>query len=172
MLSSFVFLLLAAPPAIKIERNQTVVIHNGVTIILLPDGSITLKGPSVDLSFPAADGEEVEPVRPDPVVVSPFQKFYDADTSSALQKKLAVKSLIQIWETALKDLPEAKMTGAYYDNLKVMSKPLGNTLIEMRKEISKDLVKIANDDVQITSDISTQLKVTIQTVLVNLKGIK
>lgn len=175
MLSSLVFLLVAAPPAIKVEKAQTVVIHNGVTIVLLADGSIKLNGPSIDLSLPADGAEDAGPVVPPnvvPEVVSPFQKLYNADATPLVQKKLALNSLIQIWEAALKELPDAKTTGAYHDHLKIMSKPLGNTLIDMRKEISKDFVKIVTEDVPMTPELQSQLKVAIQSVLVNLKGVK
>jgi hypothetical protein len=175
MLSSLLFLVLSAPPSIKVEKAQTIVIHNGVTIVLLADGSIKLNGPTIDLSFPADENAEVLPVVPPnvvPEVVSPFQKFYDADKTPLVQKKLALTSLSQIWETALKDLPEAKTTGAFHDNLKTMGKPLGNTLIDLRKEISKDFVKIVSDDVPMTPELQSQLKVAIQSVLVNLKGVK
>lgn len=175
MLSSLMFLIMAAPPSIKVEKAQTVVIHNGTTIVLFADGSIRVNNPSVDLNLPAGDGEEVDPTIPPnivPEVVSPFQKLYNADTTALVQKKLALKSLIQIWETALKDLPDAKTTGAYHDNLKVMSKPIGNTLMDLRKEISKDFVQIVTEDVPMNSELQAKLKVAIQSVLVNLKGVK
>ncbi len=162
-------LIVAAPPAIKIEKSQTTVVHNGTTIVLLADGSIKITGPAVDLTLPGGIDDGDDPL---PEVVSPFQKAYSEDPAPLAQKQSAVVQLLKVWETALKDLPTAQSTGAYHDNLKVMSKPIGPVLMDLRKEIGKDFVKVVTDDVPMTAELRSQLKPIILSVIMNLKGIK
>lgn len=173
MLSTLILLISYAPPIIRVEKEQTTILQSGNTIVISANGSIKITGPTIDLSIPGNGMEDPFPIfPPDLSPVSPYQKLFDSDTSPLIQKKLAVNSLVNIWSQALKDIPTATTTGAFHDNLKTMSKPIGTTLVEMRKFISKDLVKIVADDIPITQDISQKLKDNIQSILVHLKEIK
>jgi hypothetical protein len=48
------FLVLAVPPAIRVEPGQTVIKNDDVTIVIKSDGSITIKGSAIDLTLPAS----------------------------------------------------------------------------------------------------------------------
>ena len=173
MLSTLILLIAYAPPIIRVEKAQTTIIQNGNTIVISADGSIKITGPTIDLSLPGNGAEDPFPIfPPDLAPVSPYQKLFDSDVSTLIQKKLVVNSLVKIWDQALKDLPAAKTTGEFHDNLKTMSKPLGITLIDMRKFISQDLSKIVVDDIPMTQEISDKIKSNIQSILVHLKEIK
>ena len=43
------FLLLAAPPQIRVEAGKTIITQNGTTITLSADGGIKILGPTLDL---------------------------------------------------------------------------------------------------------------------------
>ena len=46
------FLLLAAPPQIRVEAGKTIITQNGTTITLSADGGIKILGPTLDLIVP------------------------------------------------------------------------------------------------------------------------
>jgi hypothetical protein len=53
--SALVFAALAAPPQIRVEPNQTVIRQNAVTVTIQADGSISVKGPNIDLVLPGSN---------------------------------------------------------------------------------------------------------------------
>lgn len=65
MLASLVFLVAATPPRVEITPNGTTLTQGGLVVRILPDGSITIKSPSIDLTIPST-GNEV-PLPPAPI---------------------------------------------------------------------------------------------------------
>ena len=59
------FLLLAAPPQIRVEAGKTIIIQGGTTITLTADGGIKILGPTLDLVVPG-DGVAPPPMPPGP----------------------------------------------------------------------------------------------------------
>ena len=59
------FLLLAAPPQIRVEAGKTIITQNGTTITLSADGGIKILGPTLDLVVPG-DGVAPPPMPPGP----------------------------------------------------------------------------------------------------------
>lgn len=65
MLASLVFLVAASPPRVEISPNGTTLTQGGLVVRILPDGSITIKSPTVDLTIPGA-GNDI-PLPPAPI---------------------------------------------------------------------------------------------------------
>ena len=59
------FLLIAAPPQIRVEAGKTIITQNGTTITLTSDGGIKILGPTLDLVVPG-DGVAPPPMPPGP----------------------------------------------------------------------------------------------------------
>ena len=59
------FLLLAAPPQIRVEAGKTIITQGGTTITLSADGGIKILGPTLDLVVPG-DGIAPPPMPPGP----------------------------------------------------------------------------------------------------------
>lgn len=53
--ASLLFLIFAAPPTIRVEPNQTTIRQNQITITIAQDGSILIKGPTIDLILPGGN---------------------------------------------------------------------------------------------------------------------
>ena len=63
------FLLLAAPPQIRVEAGKTIITQGGTTITLTADGGIKILGPTLDLVVPG-DGVAPPPPGPDALAES------------------------------------------------------------------------------------------------------
>ena len=59
------FLLLAAPPQIRVEAGKTIITQGGTTITLTADGGIKILGPTLDLVV-TGDGIAPPPMPPGP----------------------------------------------------------------------------------------------------------
>ena len=59
------FLLIAAPPQIRVEAGKTIITQGGTTITLTADGGIKILGPTLDLVVPG-DGVAPPPMPPGP----------------------------------------------------------------------------------------------------------
>lgn len=88
------FLVLFAPPSIRVEPNQTTIRSNETTITVNADGSILIKGPSIDLILPAASAPKPEVLpEKDPLQDSIFsiygglQEPQKAQDAAAIAKK-------------------------------------------------------------------------------------
>ena len=70
------FLLLAAPPQIRVEAGKTIITQNGTTITLTADGGIKILGPTLDLVVPG-DGVAPPPMPPGPdALVESIRSIY------------------------------------------------------------------------------------------------
>jgi hypothetical protein len=65
--AALVFAVLAAPPVIRVEPNQTTIKQNSITITIQQDGSILVKGPTIDLVLPGTNSPLPLPPDPKPV---------------------------------------------------------------------------------------------------------
>lgn len=100
MISSIAFLVLCIPPQVEISGKGTKITQGQTIVTVLPDGSVLVKSPSVNLVIPAADADPVVPRADD--LADALRAIYGADQDGNKKAKLA--SLIKSYQAALESL--------------------------------------------------------------------
>ena len=103
MISSIAFLVLCVPPQVEITGKGTKITQGQITITVLPDGSMLVKSPSVNLVIPATDADPVNPPADD--LRDALGAIYGADQDA--NKKAKLTALIKSYQAALESIDKA-----------------------------------------------------------------
>jgi hypothetical protein len=146
------FLVLFAPPSIRVEPSQTTIRSNETTITVSADGSILIKGPSIDLILPAASAPKPEVIpEKDPLQESIFsiygglQEPQKAQDAAAIAKKY--KSL---------EWHKIQTVGDLASTLRGVVP--ATRFAPVRERISREIVSVFGDDPSATVTDEMQVK--------------
>jgi len=103
MISSIAFLVLCIPPQVEITGKGTKITQGQTIVTVLPDGSVLVKSPSVNLVIPATDADPVNPPADD--LRDALSAIYGADQDAGKKGKLA--ALIKSYEASLQSIDKA-----------------------------------------------------------------
>jgi hypothetical protein len=103
MISSIAFLVLCIPPQVEITGKGTKITQGQIIVTVLPDGSVLVKSPSVNLVIPATDADPVNPPADD--LRDALSAIYGADQDAGKKVKLA--ALIKSYEASLQSIDKA-----------------------------------------------------------------
>ena len=95
--TTLALLVLALPPQVEITGKGTKITQGQTIVTVLPDGSVLVKSPSVNLVIPAADADPVVPPGDD--LADGLKAIYGADQDA--NKKAKLTALIKSYQTAL-----------------------------------------------------------------------
>lgn len=161
----------AEPPEITVAKDGTTTIKAGKnTVIVLPDGSLKVQSPIINLTLST---DNVSPnVPPKVPVVSDFQKLYDNDKSEAAVKSATLALMISIVKDAADKVNEYDTTGAFESYFAPKMLKLGQPLVAIRNAIGFELSKIFPEDGPLTAEGKRDLSKLLDSALSKLKEIR
>lgn len=167
MITTIAFLILCAPPQIEITTKQTKITQGQTIVTVLPDGSVSIKSPAVNLTIPAANEQPVEPSNDD--LSDALKAIYGADQDNGKKNKLA--ALIKSYESALDSIEKAAIVADLAESLQKYQTLKPADLRSMRDRIAQEIqLKMGTDpDVKIDA---TAAKSLLQKIITILKGLQ
>ena len=166
MISSIAFLVLCIPPQVEITGKGTKITQGQITVTVLPDGSVLVKSPSVNLVIPATDVDPVNPPADD--LGDALRAIYGADQDGNKKAKLA--SLIKSYQAALESLDKVATVADFAQALSKSQSLKAADLRPLRDRIAQEIQTILGTDPDVTLDV-TAAKSLLQKLITTLKGI-
>jgi hypothetical protein len=166
MISSIAFLVLALPPQVEITAKGTKITQGQTIVTVLPDGSVLVKSPSVNLVIPATDAEPVNPPADD--LADALSAIYGADQDQLKKAKLAV--LIKSYESALLSLDQAKTLSDLAQSMTKAQSLKADDLRPLRDRIAKEIESTLGTDAEAPLDVAAA-KTFLKKLINTLKGI-
>jgi hypothetical protein len=164
--SALAFLILAIPPQVEITGKGTKITQGQTIVTVLPDGSVLVKSPSVNLVIPAADAEPVVPPADD--LADALRAIYGADQDTAKKAKLA--SLIKSYQAALESLDKATTVADFAQSLSKSQTLKPADLRPLRDRIAQEIQSSLGTDPDAILDANAA-KSLLQKLINTLKGI-
>jgi len=166
MISSIAFLVLCIPPQVEITGKGTKITQGQITITVLPDGSVLVKSPSINLVIPAADAEPVNPPADD--LADALRAIYGADQDGNKKAKLA--ALIKSYQAALESLDKVATVADFAQALSKSQSLKAADLRPIRDRIAQEIQVTLGTDPDAALD-SVAAKTLLQKLINTLKGI-
>jgi len=166
MISSIAFLVICIPPQVEITGKGTKITQGQTIVTVLPDGSVLVKSPSVNLVIPAADAEPVNPPADD--LADALSAIYGADQDQLKKAKLAV--LIKSYESALLSLDQAKTLSDLAQSMTKAQSLKADDLRSLRDRIAKEIESTLGTDAEAPLDVAVA-KTFLKKLINTLKGI-
>lgn len=162
------------PPQINVTKDGTTVIKSGANVVtVLPDGTLKVQSPVLNLTIGGdIPGPVVPPTPPVVPVVSDFQKLYDQDSSDPDAKKATLALLVRIWTSAVEKVNEAGNSQEINDLVSPQLKQLGKPLASIRNAIADDLKKSFPEPVDLTPEKKRVLTEKLEGIVTKLQGVK
>jgi hypothetical protein len=143
---------LGAPPSVSVSPTGEVTIKSGVNLVTVKtDGSVIVKGPSVDLSFPGGNGPapEILPNQPDPLheIIGTLYGSLQEEG-----KEAKVRELQTTWLKAVSLVDKVETLGELTTKLKAVQTLRDDDLIPIRERIRDEIGNILGKDPKATLD--------------------
>jgi hypothetical protein len=166
MISSIAFLVLCMPPQVEITGKGTKITQGQTIVTVLPDGSVLVKSPSVNLVIPAADADPVIPPGDD--LGDALRAIYGADQDTAKKAKLAL--LIKSYQAALESLDKVTTVADFAQALSKSQSLKAADLRPLRDRLAQEIQSTLGTDPDAALD-SVAAKTLLQKLITTLKGI-
>ena len=166
MISSIAFLVLCIPPQVEITGKGTKITQGQTIVTVLPDGSVLVKSPSVNLVIPATDVEPIVPPADD--LIDALKAIYGADQDTAKKAKLA--SLIKSYQAALESLDKVSTVADFAQALSKSQSLKPADLRPLRDRIAQEIQSSLGTDPDAILDVNAA-KLLLQKLINILKGI-
>jgi hypothetical protein len=166
MISSIAFLALCIPPQVEITGKGTKITQGQTIVTVLPDGSVLVKSPSVNLVIPATDAEPVNPPADD--LADALRAIYGADQDTAKKAKLAL--LIKSYQAALEFLDKVTTVADFAQALSKSQSLKAADLRPLRDRLAQEIQSTLGTDPDAALD-SVAAKTLLQKLINILKGI-
>ena len=166
MISSIAFLVLCIPPQVEITGKGTKITQGQTIVTVLPDGSVLVKSPSVNLVIPAADADPVVPPGDD--LADAIRAIYGADQDGNKKAKLA--SLIKSYQAALESLDKVTTVADLAQSLSKSQTLKPADLRPLRDRIAQEIQVTLGTDPDAALD-PIAAKTLLQKLINTLKGI-
>ena len=143
---------LGAPPSVSVSPTGEVTIKSGVNLVTVKsDGSVIVKGPSVDLSFPGGNGPapEILPDQPDPLHEI-IGTLYGSLVDDAKAEK--ARALQTTWLKAVSLVDKVETLGELTTKLKAVQTLKDDDLAPIRERIRDEIGNILGKDPKATLD--------------------
>jgi len=164
--SALAFLIFAIPPQVEITGKGTQITQGQTIVTVLPDGSVLVKSPSVNLVIPAADAEPVNPPADD--LRDALSAIYGADQDA--NKKAKLTALIKSYEAALQSIDKAATVADLAQSLSKSQTLKPADLRPLRDRIAQEIQTTLGTDPDVMLDM-TAAKSMLQKLITTLKGI-
>jgi len=164
--STLAFLIFAIPPQVEITGKGTKITQGQTIVTVLPDGSVLVKSPSINLVIPAADAEPVNPPADD--LADALSAIYGADQDQLKKAKLAV--LIKSYEAALESLNKVATVADLAQSLSKSQTLKPADLRPLRDRIAQEIQTTLGTDPDAALD-PIAAKTLLQKLINTLKGI-
>ena len=143
-----------APPAVSVSPTGEVSIKSGANLVIIkPDGSVVVKGPSVDLAFPGGNGPapapEILPDQPDPLHEAIGTLYGSLQEESKAEK---AKALQATWLKAIALVESSATLGDFTQKLKVLQTLKDDDLAPIRERIRDEIAAVLGRDPKATLD--------------------
>lgn len=161
------FLLLAAPPQIRVEPGKTIIIQNGTIITITADGGIKILGPTLDLVVPG-DGITPVPIPPKPdTLAESIRSIFGGLTEP--QKAADAATLARAYRAVTWD---GLTTATIADQLR--GKLPAGRIAPIRERIGIEVKALLGDDpgAPITDEVRTKGKVLFGRIAATLEGLQ
>jgi len=161
------FLLIAAPPQIRVESGKTIITQNGTTITLTADGGIKILGPTLDLVVPG-DGVAPPPMPPGPdALVESIRSIYGGLIEP--QKTADAATLARAYRAVTWD---GLTTATIADQLR--GKLPAGRIAPIRERIGVEVKALLGDDpgAPITDEVRTKGRALFAKIAATLEGLR
>jgi len=166
MISSIAFLVLCIPPQVEITGKGTKITQGQTIVTVLPDGSVLVKSPSVNLVIPASDADPVNPPADD--LRDALSAIYGADQDA--NKKAKLTALIKSYQTALDSIDKATTVADFAQALSKSQSLKAADLRPLRDRLAQEIQVTLGTDPDAALD-SVAAKTLLQKLINTLKGI-
>lgn len=166
MISSIAFLVLCMPPQVEITGKGTKITQGQTIVTVLPDGSVLVKSPTINLVIPASDAEPVNPPADD--LRDALSAIYGADQDQLKKAKLA--ALIKSYEVTLQSIDKAATVSDLAQFLSKSQTLKPADLRPLRDRIAQEIQSIVGTDPDVALDVAVA-KSLLQKLITTLKGI-
>ena len=166
MISSIAFLVLCIPPQVEITGKGTKITQGQTIVTVLPDGSVLVKSPSVNLVIPTNDADPVNPPADD--LRDALSAIYGADQDAGKKVKLA--ALIKSYEVTLQSIDKAATVADLAQSLTKSQTLKPADLRPLRDRIAQEIQTILGTDPDVALDVAVA-KTLLQKLITTLKGI-
>jgi hypothetical protein len=166
MISSIAFLVFFIPPQVEITGKGTKITQGQTIVTVLPDGSVLVKSPTVNLVIPAADADPVNPPADD--LADALKAIYGADQDTAKKAKLSL--LIKSYEASLQSIDKAATVADLAQSLSKSQTLKPVDLRPLRDRIAQEIQVTLGTDPDVSLDV-TAAKSLLQKLITTLKGI-
>ena len=161
------FLLIAAPPQIRVEAGKTIITQNGTTITLTADGGIKILGPTLDLVVPG-DGVAPPPMPPGPdALVESIRSIYGGIIEP--QKAADAATLARAYRAVTWD---GLTTATIADQLR--GKLPAGRIAPIRERIGAEVKTLLGDDpgAPITDEVRAKGRALFAKIATTLEGLR
>lgn len=166
-------LVVAEPPKINVAKDGTTVIVAGPnTVTILPDGSLKVQSPILNLTIGGDNPSPVVPPTPPAPAVSDFQKVYDQDPSEPAVKKATLALFVKIWSDAIEKVNDFSNSSEVNDLVSPQLKLLGKPLSALRSAVAAEMQKSFPEPVELTPEKKRSLTEKLSEIVTKLQGVK
>lgn len=160
------FLLIAAPPQIRVEAGKTIITQGGTTITLSSDGGIKILGPTLDLIVPG-DGVAPPPGPGPDALVDSIRSIYGGLIEP--QKAADAATLARAYRAVTWD---GLTTATIADQLR--GKLPAGRIAPIRERIGVEVKALLGDDpgAPITEEVRAKGKVLFARIATTLEGLR
>ena len=166
MISSIAFLVFCIPPQVEITGKGTKITQGQTIVTVLPDGSVLVKSPTINLVIPASDAEPVNPTADD--LRDALNAIYGADQDAGKKVKLA--ALIKSYEVTLQSIDKAATVADLAQSLSKSQTLKPADLRPLRDRIAQEIQSTLGTDPDVALDVAVA-KTLLQKLITTLKGI-
>ena len=166
MISSIAFLVFCIPPQVEITGKGTKITQGQTIVTVLPDGSVLVKSPTINLVIPASDADPVNPPADD--LRDALSAIYGADQDAGKKVKLA--ALIKSYESTLQSIEKAGTVADLAQSLTRTQTLKPADLRPLRDRIAQEIQTTLGTDPDVALD-TTVAKTLLQKLITTLKGI-
>ena len=166
MISSIAFLVLCIPPQVEITGKGTKITQGQTIVTVLPDGSVLVKSPTINLVIPASDAEPVNPPADD--LADALKAIYGADQD--VGKKVKLAALIKSYESTLQSIDKAATVADLAQSLSKSQTLKPADLRPLRDRIAQEIQTALGTDPDVALDVAVA-KSLLQKLINTLKGI-
>jgi len=166
MISSIAFLVLCIPPQVEITGKGTKITQGQTIVTVLPDGSVLVKSPSVNLVIPATDADPVNPPADD--LRDALSAIYGADQDA--NKKAKLTALIKSYQAAFESLDKVTTVADLAQALSKSQSLKAADLRPLRDRLAQEIQSTLGTDPDAALD-SVAAKTLLQKLINTLKGI-
>jgi hypothetical protein len=164
--SALAFLIFAIPPQVEITGKGTKITQGQTIVTVLPDGSVLVKSPAINLIIPAADAEPVNPPADD--LRDALSAIYGADQDA--NKKVKLAALIKSYQAALESLDKVSTVADFAQALSKSQSLKAADLRPLRDRLAQEIQVTLGTDPDAALD-PIAAKTLLQKLINTLKGI-